>query len=197
MKKLLVQHCLPHVATSRLYCFTEFDPLHHASCDRPVNVGQLYRANPNFQGKPRYDYAMVRWDGFELPLPGRIHTFINLKQLKPNASISFPGSDQGKEPTIPGMYAVIKLFERIYEFDALLNKMECEQSDINNPSIFRLFRLTTSIETGLPVFFLIPIDCIIGPTIGMQDIVRAKLTNSNVGTGIVCPNNQFIFMTNR
>ena len=70
VKKLLVQHCLPHVATSRLHCFTEFDPLHHASCDRPVDVGQLYRANPSFQGKPWYDHAMFRWDGFELPHPG-------------------------------------------------------------------------------------------------------------------------------
>ncbi len=95
------------------------------------------------------------------------------------------------------MYAVIESFERIYEFDALLNKMECEQTDIDNPSIFRLFRLTTIIETGLPVFFLVPIDCIIGPTIGMQDIVCAKMKNSNVDAGIVCPNNRFIFMTSR
>jgi hypothetical protein len=95
------------------------------------------------------------------------------------------------------MYAVIESFERIYEFDALLNKMECEQTDIDNPSIFRLFRLTTSIETGFPVFFLVPIDCIIGSTIGMQDIVCANMKNSKVDAGIVCPNNQFIFMTSR
>jgi hypothetical protein len=37
--------------------------------------------------------------------------------MKPNASIPFPGCDQGNEPTIPGMYAVIESFERIYEFD--------------------------------------------------------------------------------
>jgi hypothetical protein len=195
VKKLLVHHCLPHVVSSRLHCFTEFLPRHHPSYDSPADAGQLYRANPNYQGKPWYDHAMVRWDGFKLPLPARIHTFINLEHLKPNATISFPGSDQGNEPTIPGTYAVIESFERMYEFDTLLQKMECEQTDIDNPSIFRLFRLTTGKETGLPVFFLVHTDCIMGPTIGMQDI-RANI-NSKITAGVVCPNNRYIFMTNR
>ena len=181
--------------SSRLHCFTEFLPRHHPFYDSPADAGQLYRANPNYQGKPWYDHAMVRWDGFKLPLPARIHTFINLEHLKPNATISFPGSDQGNEPTIPGTYAVIESFERMYEFDTLLQKMECEQTDIDNPSIFRLFRLTTGKETGLPVFFLVHTDCIMGPTIGMQDICAN--INSKITAGVVCPNNRYIFMTNR
>lgn len=94
------------------------------------------------------------------------------------------------------MYAVIESFERMYEFDTLLNKMECEQTDIDNPSIFRLFKLTIGKEAGHSVFFLVHTDCIIGPTIGMQD-VRANNINSKVATGAVCPSHRYIFMTNR
>ena len=44
VKELLIQHCLSHVATSGLHCFTEFVPRHHSSYDSPADPGQLYRA---------------------------------------------------------------------------------------------------------------------------------------------------------
>ena len=140
IKMHLVHHtcedilCLPHVASSRLQCFTEFLPHHHASLTaQQIPDNKLYRANPNCQGKPWYDHAMVRWDGFKMPLPARIHTFINLEHLKPNATISFPGSDQGNEPTIPGTYAVIESLKGRTNLTPYSIKWKLELTDIKTP----------------------------------------------------------------
>jgi hypothetical protein len=189
VKKLLVCHCLPHVVSSRLHCFTEFLPRHHPFYDSPADAGQLYRANPNYQGKPWYDHAMVRWDGFKLPLPARIHNFINLEHFKPNASISFPGSDQGNEPTLPRTYAVIKsLFERMYEFDTLL-KNGMRTSRHRQPLYIPFVQTDNRQRNRTPgVFFLEHTDCIMGPTIGIQDILCANI-NPKVTAGVVRPNN--------
>jgi hypothetical protein len=77
----LVDHFLPHSPDGRLTCATEF------ICKK----GHWYRTHPNtYDGKPWNDHAMVKWHGFDNPIPARINTFIDLRWLPAGRKTRIP-----------------------------------------------------------------------------------------------------------
>lgn len=184
IKTLLVDYCLPKVQTSQLHCFTDYKPENHFVDSNGEDAGQIYRANPCYMGKPWYDYALITWHGLPLPLPGRIHVFLDLHNIKPNMCISFPNSGQAEQRTPPGFYAVIESFDRVYEGTETAEN----NKDRTTFSIFRTYKLTKAVGTNIPVLYLIKLRSIFQPTVGMRDIDDREDT-----TRI----NRYIFMINR
>ena len=100
----LAQYCLPHMVDGKLQCRTEF-----LSSD-----GHKYRAHPNiYDGKAWHDHAMVTWRGYKYPLPGLIHTFVDLRGLSTSARINL--RETGQPPIKAGVYALIHSFNAINE----------------------------------------------------------------------------------
>jgi hypothetical protein len=116
------------------------------------------------------------------PLPGRIHVFLDLRNIKANMCVSFPISGQQKQRTPPGFYAVIESFDRLYEGN------ETAVKDQTTFSIFRTYKLTKAVDSDIPVLYLIQLKSIFQPTVGMRDIDSKG--NSTL-------TNRYIFMCNR
>jgi hypothetical protein len=80
----LATHCLPYVDSQVMHCYTEY---------HPKSGGLLYRAHPNYQGKPWFDHVLVSWKdnrGNTRSYPSRIHAFINMYNVFPHSVINFP-----------------------------------------------------------------------------------------------------------
>jgi hypothetical protein len=182
IKDLLVKHCMPKVESCELHCFTEYKPQNHFADSNGEDAGQIYRANPRYLEKPWYDHAMITWHGLMLPLPGRIHAFLDLRNIKANMCVSFPNSGQQEQRTPPGFYAVIESFDRLYEGN------ETAVKDQTTFSIFRTYKLTKAVDSDIPVLYLIQLKSIFQPTVGMRDID---------GKGNRTFINRYIFMCNR
>jgi hypothetical protein len=191
IKDLLVKHCLSKVQPSQLHCFTDYKPENHFPDSNGEDAGQIYRANPCYMGKPWYDHAMITWHGLPLPLPGRIHVFLDLHNIKPNMCISFPNSGQDEQLTAPGFYAVIESFDRLYEGTETAEKNQ----DRTTFPIFRTYKLTKAVGTNVPVLYLIKLSSIFQPTVGMRDI-DARVDSTLINRYIFMINRQFIWGDN-
>jgi hypothetical protein len=186
IKALLVTHCMPKVESSELHCFTEYKPEDHFDDANGEDAGQMYRANPCYIGKPWYDHAMITWNGLALPLPGRIHVFLDLHNIKANMCVSFPNSNQDQELTSPGFYAVIESFDRLYEGEG--EPKEQAAADLSDFSIFRTYQLTKASNTMIPILYLIPLKSIFQPTACIRDI-DDRVSSARI--------NRYIFMVSR
>ncbi|KAI2500036.1 hypothetical protein MHU86_14422 [Fragilaria crotonensis] len=75
--------------------------------------GQIYRAHPCYHGKPWYDYALVKWHGYDDLFPARIHAFLNLCNVTNGSKIRLPHSGQEVSVPNPGFYAVIESYNEV------------------------------------------------------------------------------------
>jgi Plavaka transposase len=149
----LAKHCLPHTVDGKLQCCTEFIS----------SVGQRYRAHPSiYDARPWNDHAMVVWpkENYKYPLPAFIHTFVDLRRsLQPHARFTIP--EVGQDPIKAGVYALVHSFVAIDEEEtrkpsnAMIGRYKLYHSDHGNRS---------------PTLYLIKVDNIAGPTIGIRDI---------------------------
>jgi hypothetical protein len=103
----LALYCLTHLTPSILHCHTEYK-----SVD-----GQIYCAHPNYHQKPWFDYALVKWSGFNDLFPSCIHTFLNFQNVQSGSCFSFPHSGQRVAVKAPGFYAVIESYDEIVDDD--------------------------------------------------------------------------------
>ncbi len=147
----LADHCLPHTTDGKLLCATEFIS----------KKGHRYRAHPNiYDGKPWNDHAMVKWLGFVDPIPALIHTFVDLRDLPVGTKeINIPLSDQTpiKEA---GVYALVHSFAAVDE----------QEMDFSNSMIGRYTVHRHSPSSNAPSLYLVDVECIDSPTIGIPDL---------------------------
>jgi len=156
----LAAHCLPHVDSQVLHGYTEY---------HPKSGGQLYRAHPNYQGKPWFDHVLVSWKdnrGNTRSYPSRIHAFIDMHNVLPHSVINFPHSQQVGHFTKPGFYAVIES----YDFVEIphVRKGGGDDADFDF-SVFRKVRLSLIPNCNKPILYLVHTDSIVGPTVAIPD----------------------------
>jgi hypothetical protein len=180
----LASHCLPHVHSQMLHCYTEY---------HPESGGQLYRAHPCYNGKPWYDHVFVRWkdkNGNTTLHPSRIHAFVDLHNIVPRAVINFPHSQQDGHFTKPAFYAVIESYDAV--------KIPCVQKTNKDAdydfSIFHKFRLSLMPNSIKPILYLVQTDFIVGPTVAIPDAFGDA--PPKVG-GASIPNVDYIVLTHR
>jgi hypothetical protein len=152
----LARTCLPHLPDGVLPCWTEIVSL---------KDGYRYRAHPNiYDGRPWFDHAMVKWDRYVYPLPARLYAFLDLRGLPPGKSINM---QESRQPFIKaGVYALL------HSFSAIDNEREYPNSMIGEYSADRLQ------PTEPPTLYIIDIDCIDAPTVGMPDVLGNKKGSS-------------------
>ena len=143
----LATYCLPHLNPSILHCHTEYKS----------QDGQIYRAHPNYQHKPWFDYAMVKWAGYDDLVPSRIHAFLNLNNVQSGSCISFPHSGQRVAVTTPGFYAVIESYDpveddKVDDNDAVEVEDDDREGEVDR-SIFREFRLSLIPGGNQPILY--------------------------------------------
>ena len=95
----IVGHCLPHLPTNHIDCFTE----HKRS-------GQVFRAHPSYRnGNSWYDFVNVEWEvdatGTTCCIPAQICCFLDLRKL--TGCIQFNDSYINE----PGLYALVESME--------------------------------------------------------------------------------------
>jgi hypothetical protein len=145
----LADHFLPHAPDGKLSCATEF------ICKK----GYRYRAHPNiYDGQPWNDHAMVKWHGFDNPIPALIHTFVDLRWLPAGMRIRIPSSDQ--PPIEAGVYALVHSFAAVDD----------DEMDIPNSMIGRYTIYRHSPNSSAPTLYLVDVESINSPTIGIPDI---------------------------
>jgi hypothetical protein len=197
----LAVHVLPHTTTPCvLHCHTEY---------KSAN-GQIYRANPNYQEKPWFDYALVDWHGYDEPFPARIHVFLNLCNVIHGSNISIPHSGQCVCVTSPGFYALIESYHEVFS-DSNNSKTEREEDppDVNNMpnddndrgdgsereegnrSIFRKFMVDLIPNSPKPKLYLVHVDSIRRPTVAIADTF-SDCVNDDQGQTI--PDAKYIVM---
>ena len=151
VSKFLSKYILPFMPGGKVLGFTSF-----------VDVnGEKYRAHPCYDGRPWNDYAMVKWEldrNKSKLLPAFIHTFVDLRGLKRGGSIDIPCSGQTRLG--PGLYALI------YSYD-YVEKTEYEVADI---LVGRYVLNFQSDRQTHPTMYLVDIDTIESPTVGIQDV---------------------------
>jgi hypothetical protein len=152
----LVRHCLHHMPDEILPCWTEIVSSKH---------GYRYRAHPNiYDGRPWFDHAMVKWKGHLYPLPARLHAFLDLRGLPPGVSINMRES---RQPSImAGVYALL------HSFSAIDDEREYPNSMIGEYSVDRLQPILP------PTLYLVDVDCIVAPTVGIPDVLGNKKGSS-------------------
>ena len=170
--QFLVKNCLPHTALNRLDCFTHYEN---------KATGERYRAHPMFMGDAWYDFAMVRWQSRTHPkLPARIYTFVDLTTLTPGRNVHTQGNGQ---PAIEsGMYALIESFEPIphaYGDPNIPNNADgnnVANQAFANDLVGRFLRTETVIDgVWQPTLYLVHIDSIMCPLVGICDVPKSKI----------------------
>ena len=143
-----MKYCCPHVpkgSNKFVQCFTEFIS----------EEGDWYRGHPNYHGKRWCDHAMINWN-LEFPLPGLIHTFVDLRHLPDSIRIRTNQQSNLKA----GMYAVLESYD-------------AEDSDPAVPNnMIGLYTLHRKPDEGgiMPVsIYLIDVESIFAPTVGIPD----------------------------
>ena len=152
----LATTCLHHLPDGVLPCWTEIVS---------SKEGYRYRAHPNiYDGRPWFDHAMVKWKGHMYPLPARLYAFLDLRGLPPGKSIDMRES---KQPFIKaGVYALL------HSFSAINDEREYPNSMIGEYSVDRLQ------PTYPPTLYLVDVDCIDAPTVGIPDVLGNKKGSS-------------------
>ena len=141
----LTKNLVPRMPNRKLKCCTEFK-----SAD-----GDSYRAHPNiYNGCPWHDKAMVKWDRITHPLPAFIHTFLDLRDV-PHCGIKAVSG----ENYMPGMYVVV----HSYAAD------DPDLIETPNTMIGR-YTVTRDPRSQLPILYILPVETIASPTIGIQDV---------------------------
>jgi hypothetical protein len=159
----LSAHCLPHVNSQVLHCYTEY---------RHKGESQLYRANPMYDGKPWFDHALVSWKdekGGTFHCPARVHAFVDLHDVLPRCSIAFPHAQQGGHHTKPGFYAIIESYDYLPPPTVMGADGKPIVEDDFAFAIFRMARMTLIPNTKKPILYLVHTDSIMGPTVGIPD----------------------------
>lgn len=181
----LAAHCLPHVDSQVLHCHTEY---------HPKSGGQIYRAHPNYNGKPWFDHVIVRWkdsSGNTTLYTSRIHTFLDLHNVKPRSTIDFPHSKQGGHFVKPGFYAVIESYNAVTTPHVPDEDQDKADFDF---SVFRKVRLSLIPNSNKPILYLVHTDSIVGPTVAIPDAFGD--TPPSVGVPSI-PNVDYIFLSIR
>jgi hypothetical protein len=107
---------------------------------------------------------MVKWKGHMYPLPARLYAFLDLRGLPPGKSIDMRES---KQPFIKaGVYALL------HSFSAINDEREYPNSMIGEYSVDRLQ------PTYPPTLYLVDVDCIDAPTVGIPDVLGNKKGSS-------------------
>ena len=149
--QFLAKYCLPHTVDGKLQCCTEFIS----------SLGHRYRAHPSiYDARPWNDHAMVVWpeENYKYPLPAFIHTFVDLRSLQPHETITIP--EVGQEIIKAGVYALVHSFVAIDE----------EKTRKPSNAMIGRYKLYRSSGHRTPTLYLVNLDNITGPTIGICDI---------------------------
>jgi hypothetical protein len=192
---MIANYCLPQVFPPVIHCRTEFI----------TNQGQIYRAHPSYQDAPWYDHVLLDWSESNDPLPARICTFIDLWNIKPNASICFPESGQETVKCPPGMYAVVESYDPVPptsdeedDEDDENDDDDVDQSvseeDDPPPDFFYHFTLTRLCNGLSPKLYLVNVNAIVGPTVVVRDIA-GEPTGAPISDRL--SQNTYIFMAVR
>ena len=161
----VAKYCLPCVNPKVVNCYTEY---------HPKSGGQLYRAHPSYhgEGKPWFDHVFVQWrvdTGKIVFHPGRVHVFIDFRNIIPRSTITFPESGQEVSPK-PGFYAVIESYDEVEQpFLQAKDDSPQEMEPEFDFSLFQKFRLTLLPNSTKPKLFLVHTDSIVGPTVSIPD----------------------------
>ncbi|KAI2500694.1 hypothetical protein MHU86_13777 [Fragilaria crotonensis] len=158
---MIANHCHPHVFPPVIHCQTEFI----------TDEGQIYRAHPSYQDAPWYDHVLLDWSECDDPLPARICTFINLFNIKANASICFPESGQETVPCPPGLYAVVESYDPIPPFTSDADDESFDAEDDTPPDLFQHYTKTLLSDNISPKLYLVNVKAIVGPTVVVRDVV--------------------------
>ena len=148
ISKFIMKYCCPHVprgSNKFVQCFTEFIS----------ERGERYRGHPNYHGKRWCDHAMINWN-LDFPLPGLIHTFVDLRHLPDNVCIRTKQQKNLKA----GMYAVLESYDAV----------DADPSVPNN--MIGLYTLHREREEGanMPVsIYLSDVGSIFAPAVGIPD----------------------------
>lgn len=184
VRETLALHCLPHVNSQILHCYTEY---------HPKSGGQLYRAHPNYNGKPWYDHAFVRWKddkGNTTLNPSRIHAFVDLHNVAPRSVINFPHSQQDGYFVKPAFYAVVESYDAVAAPSLQTSNKDADYDF----SIFRKFRLSLIPNSNKPILYLVQTDFIVGPTVAIPDAFGDSPPKVS---GASIPNVDYIVLTQR
>jgi hypothetical protein len=152
----LATTCLHHLPDGVLPCWTEIVSSKEGYC---------FRAHPNiYDGRPWFDHAMVKWKGHMYPLPPCLYAFLDLRGLPPGKSIDM---QETRQPFIKaGVYALL------HSCSAIDDKREYPSSIIGEYSVDWLQ------PTYPPTLYLVDVDCIDAPTVGMPDVLGNKKGSS-------------------
>jgi hypothetical protein len=170
---MIANHCLPHVFPRVIHCRTELI----------TDEGQIYRAHPSYQDAPWYDHVLLDWSECDDPLPARICTFIDLFNIKPNASICFPESGQETVRCPPGLYAVVESYDPLPPSDEDSDSGDGsvdEEEDDTPTDMFQHFTKTLLSNGISPKLYLVDVKAIVGPTVVIRDIAEEPTTNSSI-----------------
>ena len=141
----LTKNLVPRMPNRKLKCSTELKS----------KDGDSYRAHPNiYNGHPWHDKAMVKWRRITHPLPAFIHTFIDLRNI-PHCGIKAVSG----EKYMPGMYVVVHSYAAVVP-----NLIETPNTMIGR------YTITRDSHSQLPVLYIVPVETIDSPTIGIQDV---------------------------
>jgi hypothetical protein len=161
---------------------------------------------------------MIDWD--DVAFPARILCIINLSNAKPNSLLTFPG--QSPSFAEQGLYLIIQSYNPINKEaerqrrEAALDRhskrkrkrprhhisssLITNDDDTNTikRSIFEMYTLQVLPNTtpSLPTLYIVNVDSIVGPTIGVSDISRHYSAPSTT-LEVTDPSRPTIFLTTR
>ena len=185
----LNNHLLETVVNHLLPCLDP--PIAHCQTKYRCPKGVLYRAHPQYDEKPWYDHVMIDWD--DIAVPSRILCIVNLRNAKPNSLLSFPG--QTPSFAKQALYMIIQSYdpvdmnaERHRRATALehhsakrrrrsrhpTSSSLADNENVSDNSIFKMYKLQVLPNTtlSLPTLYIVEVDSIVGPTVGISDISR-------------------------
>lgn len=209
----LNNHLLQTVMNHLLPCLDP--PIAHCQTEYRCPKGVLYRAHPQYDEKPWYDHVMIDWD--DVAVPARILCIVNLTNAKPNSLLTFPG--QSPSFTEQALYIIVQSYdpvdmeaERHRRATALeqhskrrrnhprrhMSSALTDNDDADDKSIFKMYKLQVLPRTtpSLPTLYIVHVDCIVGPTVGISDISRHYPAHSS-SLEVTDPSRPTIFLTLR
>jgi hypothetical protein len=209
LMQTVTNHLLPCLDPPIVYCQTEY------KCQK----GVLYRAHPNYDEKPWYDHVMIDWD--DVAFPARILCIVNLSNAKPNSILVFPG--QSPSFAKQGLYIIIQSYNPInkeaerqrreaaldrhskrkrkrprHNMSSTIFSTNDDDDDTVKKSIFEMYKLQVlpNSTPSLPTLYIVNVDSIVGPTVGISDISRHYSAPSTT-LEVTEPSRPTIFLTTR
>jgi hypothetical protein len=162
---------------------------------------------------------MIDWD--DVAFPARILCIVNLSNAKPNSILVFPG--QSPSFAKQGLYIIIQSYNPInkeaerqrreaaldrhskrkrkrprHNMSSTIFSTNDDDDDTVKKSIFEMYKLQVlpNSTPSLPTLYIVNVDSIVGPTVGISDISRHYSAPSTT-LEVTEPSRPTIFLTTR